>query len=164
MVEDRTSEPAALQSENWGEKTIRYVLQPFAMVATPVALLALMTYFVIAAFSSGLGEGVRSFSAVLLPLMAATFVLGFKREAATNLQRISPLAAFFLSFLLGGVVVASLSIATSAPVVELVLAGSFAVLMFSYVTLDRERSLSYFFGMVLGFLVYVVVAGLPNIG
>ncbi|MFB0516000.1 MAG: hypothetical protein ACETWG_05280, partial [Candidatus Neomarinimicrobiota bacterium] len=50
---------------------------------------------------------------------------------------------------------------TPIPIVELVLSSSFAVLVFSYVEITQTKILSYYYGMVSGFLIYIIVSGFP---
>lgn len=59
---------------------------------------------------------------------------------------------------------AAMSLSISIPVAELVLSGAFSLLVFSYVVLDVDRMMSYYFGMVFGFLTYILVLGFPGLG
>ena len=74
----------AISADNWGVRLVDFALYPFALVATPAFLLFLMIFFIARAFADSSGSGVRSFSAVLLPLMVLALLVAFKRE---NLKR-----------------------------------------------------------------------------
>jgi peptidoglycan/LPS O-acetylase OafA/YrhL len=56
------------------------------------------------------------------------------------------------------------SISGSVPIAELVLSGCFSVLVGGYVLIDdRDKTMSYYFGLILGVLGSVVLAGLPHL-
>lgn len=149
--------------DNWGELLIHKFLFPFALFATPSFLLLLMAVFVARAFGDDLYSGVRSFAAVLLPLMVMTFLLVFRKEMVKNVERLPPWIAFLGSITLGLGVMALLSTSSSIPATEMVLSGSFSILLMSYVAIGQERRIVYFFGMVLGLLDYIVVFGFPPV-
>lgn len=132
---------------------------PLAMVATPLFLLALIVFFVFQAFSDSVGDGIRSFAAVLLPLMTIALLVGFRRdelrEKKEALQEGSaqafPSALAFTLTLLAGIGVLALLVITptGVPLPELVLSGCFSVLIYSYVALPQDKAMFYYFGMVL---------------
>jgi hypothetical protein len=164
----RTPEQAApkreLNYDNWGLWLINGLLYPFAMVATPLFLLALIVFFVLQAFSDSTGDGVRSFAAVLLPLMTLALLVAFRKEKLQRAERLPSIWAFFLTLVVGIGVLALLAITpTRIPLPELVLSGSFSVLIFSYLALTQDKAMFYYFGMVLGFLLYVVILGFPTL-
>jgi hypothetical protein len=153
-----------LNYDNWGLWLINGLLYPFAMVATPLFLLALIVFFVLQAFSDSTGDGVRSFAAVLLPLMTLALLVAFRKEKLQRAERLPSIWAFFLTLVVGIGVLALLAITpTRIPLPELVLSGSFSVLIFSYVALSQDKAMFYYFGMVLGFLLYVVILGFPTL-
>ena len=106
---------------------------PLAMVATPLFLLALIVFFVFQAFSDSVGDGIRSFAAVLPPLMTIALLVGFRRdklrEKKEALQEGSaqafPSALAFTLTLLAGIGVLALLVITptGVPLPELVLSG-----------------------------------------
>src|SRR6185295_7115606 len=49
-----------------------------ALVVAPLLVGGLAFFFVVRAFSDGFGAGIRSFAAVVLPLMVLTFVVASK--------------------------------------------------------------------------------------
>ena len=156
----------AEEPENWGTKAITRGIYPIAFVATPGFLLVLMVYFISRAFSDSLGAGVRSFSAVLLPLMVLGLLRTFQKERLQRAERFSNTVVLALTMLVGILVMELLTIApTRVPLAELVLSGSFSVLLFSHAALpeNKEKAMFYYFGMILGFLSYVVVLGFPGL-
>ena len=153
------------EPENWGTVVITRGIYPIAFVATPGFLLVLMIYFISRAFSQSLGAGVRSFAAVLLPLMVLGLLKTFQKERIRRAESFSNTLVFALTLLVGILVMELLTIApTGVPLAELVLSGSFSVLLFSHAALpeNREKAIFYYFGMILGFLSYVVVLGFPG--
>jgi hypothetical protein len=161
---DAASQPRHPTYDNWGLWLIHGLLYPFAMVATPLFLLGLIVYFVFQAFSDSTGDGVRSFAAVLLPLMTLALLVAFRKEKLQKAEKLPSTWAFFLTLAVGIGVLALLAITpTGIPLPELVLSGSFSVLIFSYVALSQDKAMFYYFGMVLGFLLYVVILGFPTL-
>jgi hypothetical protein len=154
------------EQENWGTIAITRVIYPIAFVATPGFLLVLMVFFISRAFSNSLGAGVRSFSAVLLPLMVLGLMRTFQRDRLRRAERFNNTLVFSLTLLVGILVMELLTIApTGVPLAELVLSGSFSVLLFSHAALpqNKDKAMFYYFGMILGFLSYVVVLGFPSL-
>jgi hypothetical protein len=165
VMEEAPSEHANTSRElhsNWGAHLVRNLLYPFAIFAAPAFLLVLMLYFVITAFiDGGLAQGIQSAAAVLLPLMVVTFLISYRRDAvqAAGEGTAAPLA-FLGAFVAGGVVMLTMEWQSSIPVGELVASSAFSVLVGSYVVLERERYISYYFGFVLGILTFVTVMGI----
>jgi hypothetical protein len=151
----------AISTDNWGVRLVDFALYPFALVATPAFLLFLMIFFIARAFADSSGSGVRSFSAVLL-LMVLALLVAFKRENLKRAERVGNLWVFIGTLAIGLGVMELLRLTpTGVPASELVLSGSFSVLLFSSVSLSRDRAMFYYFGTILGFLSYVVLFGFP---
>ncbi len=148
---------------NWGTRLIEGFLYPFAISATPVMLLSLLGYLVTKAFTVDLNSGVRSFASVMLPLMTVTYLIKYRRESLSGAGRAPNWAAFSVMLAFGLLAMRVLSLSTSVPAAELVLSGSFAVLVFSYVVLPRDKMIAYYFGAILGSLAYVVLWGFPRL-
>jgi len=154
------------EQENWGMTVVERVIYPIAVVATPGFLLVLMIYFVVRSFSHGPSSGVRSFAAVLLPLMIFTFLAKYRKEELHRAVRFSNGLVFGFTLLVGVAVMELLTLApTGVPLTELVLSGSFSVLFFSFTAFpdDKDKAMFYYFGMILGFLGYVVILGFPKL-
>ena len=163
MLRQRADEK---EQDNWGTFAITRIIYPIAFVATPGFLLVLMVFFISRAFSSSLAAGVRSFSAVLLPLMVLGLLRTFQRDRLRRAERFNNTLVFSLTLLVGILVMELLTIApTGVPLAELVLSGSFSVLLFSHAALpqNKDKAMFYYFGMILGFLSYVVVLGFPSL-
>jgi len=149
---------------NWGMLLIHKVVHPFTVFATPLFVLLLMIYLVSKAFMRGFYLGVRSFAGVLLPLIMVTFISIFQKELLEKLGKIHTLISFFISLIIGIVVmivVQSFGHYSTVPITELVLSGSFSILVFSYVSFRENKMLSYYYGMISGFLIYIIFWGVP---
>ena len=149
---------------NWGTWLIHKIVHPFTIFATPLFILLLMGYLVFHAFSSGIYPGIRSFAGILLPLIMVTFIFIFQKELLEKLGRIPTLISFFSSLIIGIVVMVVIrffAYSLPIPITELVLSGSFSILIFSYVSLQENRMLSYYYGMISGFLIYIIFWGFP---
>ncbi len=149
---------------NWGTWLIHRVIHPFIVFATPAFILFLMIYLVFNAFRGGFYPGIRSFAGFLLPLIMVTFIFIFQKELLEKLGKIPTIINFFALLILGIVVmivVRFLGYSSTVPITELVLSSSFSILVFSYVSLRENKMLSYYYGMVSGFLIYIIFWGLP---
>jgi hypothetical protein len=145
---------------NLGARLVRQVLYPFAIFAAPAFLLSLICYLTIGAFFDGLGVGVRSFAAVLLPLMALTLLVSYRQDVVrTTAEKAPNLAAFVASLAVGARAVWMLQFSSTIPLTEMILSGAFSVLVGTFVVLERERYIAYYFGLILGVLGYVVAFG-----
>lgn len=147
--------------KNWGVWLIDQLIHPFTLVATPGFLLILMVYLVMSAFTQGFGLGMRSFAGVLFPLVMVAFVFIFQRELLARLGRVPTLAAYVFSLIIGVFVMIVIAWSPAVPVKELVLSGSFALLLFSHVSLRGNAMLAYYYGMISGFLLYIIFLGFP---
>ncbi len=153
-----------LELNNWGTWLIHKVVHPFTVFATPVFVLFLMIYLVFYAFRGGFYPGVRSFAGVLLPLIMVTFIFIFQKELLEKLGEIPTLFSFFASLIIGIVVMVVVRFFvyfSAVPIAELVLSGSFSILVFSYVSFRENKMLSYYYGMISGFLIYIIFWGFP---
>jgi hypothetical protein len=136
------------------------------VAVTVLFLVALIAYFVLRAFRDDLGTGVRSFSSVLLPVMVLTALTRFRKRELENAEVQLPGALTFVVTLIIGIgVLALLTMAPNGiPVQELVLSGCLSILLFSSLILPADRAMFYYFGMVIGFLLYVMILGFPQLG
>jgi hypothetical protein len=176
------------ERSNWGTRLVLTFLYPFALIAAPVFLLALLIYFVVTAFmDGGIGTGIRSVAAALIPLMVLTFIIQYNkspvRRISTERAEIpshrvarSRLAewlrsssdpskkgaralVFIGSLAAGALVMSTLQLSTTIPIGELVASGAFSVLVGSLVTLEKEHYIIYYFGFILGVLGFVTLLG-----
>jgi hypothetical protein len=150
-------------TSNWGESLVRSVLYPFASFAAPAFILLLIVLFISRAFSDDLSHGLRSFSAALLPLMAVTYLtMSRKTELSRQASKAPSWFTFAVMFAVGVALMPILSVSSSLPFAELVLSGCFSVLVAGSVLIgDRDKAMSYYFGLILGVLSFVVLAGFP---
>ena len=90
--------------------------------------------------------GVRSCAGVLFPLIMMTFIFIFHRELLEKLRTIPTFVSFFSALIIGLFVMIVMFLAArypAAPVTELVLPGSFSLLVFSHASLPGNQMLSY---------------------
>jgi hypothetical protein len=160
---DTSSHPDSI-----GRFCIKYVIHPISVVVPSAFLLLLTTYFVWQEFKADTQYGIRSLAAAIIPLILIGFLTAYHRELLATLGKIPPFISFLLSIGWGiGILVVVESSGyfgkTSIPLTELVLSGSFTLLIYNYVENDREaRVLSYYYGIFLGFLFYIVFVDLPS--
>jgi hypothetical protein len=159
----RFSDTESEDGPNWGVRLIEHGLYPFALAAAPAFLLALIIYFVARAFTGGLQPGIRSFAAVLLPLMIMTFIAKYRPDSAGKLARIPGFVAFTIMFVVAGAMMQLLTFSTKVPLPELVLSAAFSIIVLGYFQLNRSRVITYCIGTVLGALSYVVLLGFPSL-
>lgn len=159
LVHDGTLPPS-----NWGLWLLHKILHPFAISATPLFIFGLMVYFVVSASGEGIYPGVQSFAGVLLPLMVVTFIFIFHKERLEKLGETSVLQwGFFASVLIGFGVMALIRYVGRAPITEVVLSGIFSALVFCYASIRESKVFAYYYGIILGFLIYIVLFGFPQL-
>lgn len=147
---------------NWGLWLLHEILHPFAVSATPVFILGLMVYFLFSAFGEGIYPGVRSLAGVLLPLIVVTFMFVFQKARLEKLGEPNVLKwGFYASVVTGFGAMALIRFFGRMPVTEVVLSGIFSALVFSYASIRENKVFAYYYGMILGFLIYIVVLGFP---
>lgn len=147
---------------NWAIWLLHKVLHPFAVAATPLFIFGLIMYFLFSAFQEGIYPGVRSLAGALLPLIAATFLYIFQR---TQLEKLGGARilwwGFFASALIGFGAMALIRYVGRAPITEVVLSGILSALAFSYASIRESKVFVYYYGVIFGFLIYIVVLGFP---
>ncbi|HEX2713337.1 MAG TPA: DUF1330 domain-containing protein [Candidatus Acidoferrales bacterium] len=150
------------EQSNWGYRLLQKILHPFAVFATPLFILGLMVYFLVLAFGEGIYPGVRSFAGALLPLIVVTFMSIFQK---TQLERLGDTRVlrwgFFASVLIGFGMMALIRSFGREPIAEVVLSAIFSVLVFCYASIRGTKVFAYYYGIILGFLTYIVVLGFP---
>jgi len=157
LVRDGIASP-----NNWGLWMLHKVLHPFVIFATPLFILGLMAYFVASAFGDGIYPGVRSFAGVLVPLIVVTFIVTFQGARVERLGEPRVLKWGVLASVLTGFgAMALIRFVGRAPITELVLSGIFSALVFCYASIRETKAFAYYYGMMLGFLLYVVLLGFP---
>ncbi len=150
------------EGSNWGLWLLQKVLHPFAISATPLFILGLIVYFLFSAFGKGIYPGVRSFAGVLLPLIVMTFMFLFHKAQLEKLGDTRVLQwGFFASVLTGFGALALIHFFGRVPITEVVLSGIFSALVFCYASIRESKVFTYYYGMILGFLIYIVVLGFP---
>lgn len=144
---------------------IQHALHPFAVVATPLITIVLILLLMVRAFRLSLTEGIRSLSAVLLPLVILTFVFMYQKNLFVEIGNIPTIIGFIASLLIGVVVMIVVrflaNLSFFIPFAEILLSGTLTMLVFSYISLQKSSVLAYCYGMLSGFLIFVILLGVP---
>lgn len=151
-------------ASNWGQWLLRRAVHPVVIAAAPLFLLGLIVYFVIAAFGDGVYPGIRTAAAVLLPLIAVTYLYVFQGDRVAQLGDPGVLGwGFVASILLGFGAMELVRAAGRAPVSEVVLSALFSGLVFCYASVRESRVFAYYYGLMLGVLADIVLLGFPTL-
>ncbi|ADJ49086.1 hypothetical protein AMES_7261 [Amycolatopsis mediterranei S699] len=163
-----THEAVSQDQDNYAKKIVIGIMWT-ALVVAPLLLGGLAVFFVIRAFTSGFPAGLRSFAAVILPLMVLTFVVApkiGKEHAAEAVRGRIPEHPLWLATAtmtaVGAVMMQLLTISTSIPIVELILSAGFSFILYLWAD-DRDRAAPYCLGLVIGALGYVIILGVPHV-
>jgi len=151
---------------NWGSFIIKNIIHPFTVIITPTFMLGLIIYMIVIAFGKGIPDGIRSFSGVILPMIVVTFIFLFQKDLLEWLGKIHVLLSYALSLIIGILVmwvVSCLGSSDGVPVTEIVLSSSFSIIIFSYVFVQENKMLSYYYGIVSGFLIFFILFGFPEL-
>ncbi|MGE5664553.1 MAG: hypothetical protein ACM31I_09520 [Deltaproteobacteria bacterium] len=144
---------------------IQNILHPFAVFAMPVITIGLILLLMVRAFRLSLSDGIRSLSAVLLPLVVLTFVFMYEKRLFVEIGNIPTIIGFMASLLVGVVVMVVIrflaGVAFFIPFAEILLSGTLTTLAFSYLSLQKSGVLVYCYGMLSGFLIFVILLGAP---
>lgn len=156
--------------ENYAKKIVIGIMWT-ALIVAPLFLGGLAFFFVVRAFAGGFTVGLRSFAAVVLPLMVLTFVVAPKLSRGRR-SEIPAVPGWIPGFPLwlatigmaavGAVMMQLLTISTSIPIVELVLSAGFSFILYLWAD-DRDRAAPYCLGLVIGALGYVIILGVPHV-
>ncbi len=159
--------PEKNPSANWGAEFVSAIIHPLTIVMTPICLLLITSYFVVVSFQTNIYSGIRSLSAALFPLIIITFIHIFKRSLLSSLGKPNIWLSFISSVVWGFILMLMLRLSGDLfpsyfPLSEIILSGSFAVLVFSYAEdVENNKVLSYYYGLITGFLLYIVIVGFP---
>jgi len=152
--------------------TVRFL----TVLGTLAILVCLALYLLWHAFSVGVPDGIRSLSAVVLPILAGSFLSVVHRPALRAFGSLPTGVAFSVSLLAGALVMVALRFLSSfspIPIAELLIASCISVLVFASESLPRlaldipdateDRSLALFYGVATGMLLYIVLLGFPRL-
>jgi len=141
------------------------LLHAIVTILTPAGLLILVIYLVKQAFEMRMSLGVQSLAGALLPIVFMTFAYVYNSDLFHTIGRADALVGFIPSLVWGFIVMLMIRflIGLQVPLSEFVLSATFSVLVFGYVAQGEDgRMLSYYYGVVSGFLLYVFLLGLPT--
>lgn len=154
--------------ESWGKLVLTKVLHPLILVVTPIFILVLLIYLNYRSFSTGFWAGIRSLAGILFPLFFATLLFIYKRELINRLRKTRILYSSLLSFLIGIILMVVIKVfgtydlaSKGVPIAEIVLSGSLSLLVWTNVGEKDSKALSYYYGMILGILFYIIIWGFP---
>jgi hypothetical protein len=138
---------------------------------TLLLLATLGTWLVLRASSGGFYPGIRSFASVLFPIVVGSFLFLFNRGLIERLRAVPTVAGFAGAMLLGIAIMLALRFLaqlSAIPITELLVSACFSALVFTSGPLhalafsDQEnRALAYYYGVVSGMLLYVILFGFP---
>jgi hypothetical protein len=149
-----------------GALFLKYIIHPFSVFTPPFFLGGILIWLVFNAFKVSFDYGVRSTSAVIFPLVIMAFFFAASIEFWRKLGKQNIFLIFFLSMfwgfgILGFIHIAKLlGILSWVPITEVVLSGSFSLLVYGHVA-NGNRVIPYYYGVIAGFLLYVIIFGLP---
>lgn len=140
----------------------------FARVVTVYGTLTFLVltalYLVIHAFGRGFYVGSRSFAGALFPIIIGSFVYLTRRQSLQRIGTMPPGVGFLLGLIFGALIMVVLKRfghGTMIPIAELVVSGSFSVLIFSSAAACGDKPLSLYYGVMSGLLLYIIILGFP---
>lgn len=150
----------------------------FLTVFGTLGILACLALYLLShSFAAGAPVGIRSLAAIVLPILAGSFLFVVHRPALGRIGELPTGIAFSASLLAGGLVMAALRFLahfSPIPVAELLVASCISVLVFASESLAKlaldlpqrseDRSLALFYGVASGMLLYIVLFGFPRLG
>jgi hypothetical protein len=154
-------------NDNWGTALLKYLVHPFTLTATPLFLFALLVFFVVREFQKNLDVGIRSLCGALLPLILITFIHEFRRDLLEQLGSKGILWSFIFSSIWGFGLMFTLKLLNFylkiqyIPLSEVILSSSFSVLVFTYYDDEKNKAKAYYYGMLVGLLIYIIAVGFP---
>lgn len=140
------------------------IARAVVLYGTPIALALLGIYLVESAWQRGFYAGVRSLAGALLPIVVASLLYVFSRSTLTRLASVPTAVGVMIGAALGIAVMGVLRVTareSAIPIAELMVFGCFAVLVFSTAAERGDKSLSYYYGVMCGLLLYVILFGFP---
>ena len=138
--------------------------QTLTIYGTPILLALIGVFLVLNAFGQSLTIGFRSLAGFLFPLIMASFLYVFNRELLERTGGVSTVIGFFTGFGLGIVLMLVLELTPQGrgvPLAEIVVSGCFSVLVFFSISSSSDKVLTYYYGTLIGLLVYVIARGVP---
>lgn len=142
-------------------ETARFI----AVYGTLAILILIALYLVLAAFGRGFAGGVRSLAGVLLPVVVASFLYVFRRTVLQRLAAVPTFTGLGAGLVLGVLTMVALQYlgrGVSVPLAELVVSACLSVLVFSAAADPADRGLAWYYGVLCGLLVYLVIWGVPG--
>jgi len=141
----------------------------FVSIFTPLLLLGCIILLVYQAFERDLLSAIRSLAGALIPFISFTFLNVSFENSFVVMSQVHIILSFLFSLIWGMGVMYLLKIFAKSnyrgsPITEFLLSASFSLLVFGYLKrVEGGSILAYFYGMAIGFLIYVFVFGVPQV-
>ena len=161
------------ETSSWGKWIIKFIIHPFIILSTPLFIFILIVILVYNSFEKDIYIGIRSSASVIFPIIIATFITIYQKEFIKNLENIPSSITFGVSFVIGFIVMDIVNnskifkifsvqfLSEPLPIIEFILSGCFSILIFSYVNVEENKMLCFYYGMISGFLFYIILFGFP---
>ncbi len=153
-------------TKTWADVIIERLLHPIIIILTLLTLVILNVMYIWDAFQNG--AGIQSLAATLVPIIIATFLHQYSSSLMDSiLGRGNAATRFVVGFIWSiGIIVIIVYFEQyiSVPLSELMLSSTFSLLVFSSVNTTRQELSdisAYYYGIVVGVLVYVMLFGIP---
>jgi hypothetical protein len=158
-------------ADNWAADFVERRLHPLAVTVMPLFHVVLIVALLFRAFSVDLLVGARSLAATLLPLTILTYLYLNRTEKDASLHKPDTTTARRLRFAMGtavGIALLALleilaPVGPKIPIREVLVSSSLSALIFSDTILESGRSKPYYFGDMIGSLLYFVFFNFPKI-
>lgn len=151
-------------SSSWATDIIEQLIHPATVIGVPSIIFGLLL-FAIFNSSNDFSQCVRSICAAILPFLLMTYLYKFQSFVLENLAKVDSWLSFLVSLIWGFALMFLIRIlhenAEKLPVLELILSFTLSLLLFSYASTPNSEILSYYYGIVSGFVCYVAFLGLP---
>lgn len=133
----------------------------FGSTSAAIAILiGFWLYFTVQAFAMDFWTGLRSVAASLLPVLVSLYITFFTELAAPPNQ-VPLFNVFFIASVWTLLLFLMIELANSPtfPIAELGLSVTSALMLLSYRRVSPQGFLSYAYGIVVGFLIYIILLG-----
>ena len=137
-------------------KVISYAL----MIGIPAGAIALEIYLLVDAFQEGLNQGLRSFAAVILPLLVATYLVFERDDVLDELEEIAGIKLAVASFVATTLCLVALTyFLTGGPFAELAISCGLAVTWLAGKASGKEAMTQLMYGVAFSLTLFMLAFG-----
>jgi hypothetical protein len=159
--------PSQERNNSWIAEATKGIIHPVALLVTPLVLVILLLRLVVLGFGQGADAGIRSLAGALLPLLCLTFVYLVARRLYALMTSLPLVVSFGIAVVWGMTLLTFFEIfgtymTVPFPVREVLLSTSLGLLIFGSVGGAQQKPFAYHYGMLCGFLVYLMIFGVPT--